>query len=253
MREFARQSLIVIALLQFAAPLLPLAGIGETIGARATADGIPPELPLGIFFSIWSVIFLGYLWLAIAALRSADAVSAVILTPLWLAGLGNVVWMVSAQMIGLAWLDFLLLVPILLMAWEAAQRLELIGGGGRSVDGFVAELVTGLLAGWLAVAVSISVPDVVRAVLGYGASDYVWPSLWLALVPAGGLAWLFASRFSQSWWFFVALGWGLIGVFANNWYRLETHALGLAVVSVGLYVMWRRARYGAHGAGQHAA
>lgn len=250
MRDFARKTLIVIALLQFAAPLLPLAGFGETMGVRAVEGGIPPELPLGLFFSIWSVIFLGYLWLAIAALRAPDTVSAVILAPLWLAGLGNVVWMVSAQLIGLAWLDFLLLVPILLMAWEAAQRLELTGGGGRSVNGHISELVTGLLAGWLAVAVSISVPDVVRTVFGYGASDYVWPSLWLALVPAAGLAWLFASRFSQSWWFFAALAWGLIGVFANNWFRTQTHALALAVFVFGLYVLWRRARYGAQGANQ---
>ena len=44
---------------QFFVPVLPQLGIGETIGDRAVADGIPPELPLGVFFSIWGVIFIG--------------------------------------------------------------------------------------------------------------------------------------------------------------------------------------------------
>ena len=242
-----RPLLLIVALAQFLAPLLPLAGIGETVGTRATADGVPPELPLGIFFSIWSVIFLSYLAVAVLHFRAPDHKTERIAGPLALAGIGNVIWMISAQMIGLVWLDFLLLLPIAFFAWEAAYRLdrtETYDGTGRSI---VCGVLVGLLAGWLSVALSISVPDVARSMLGQSVSDVVWQSLWLALVPAVCLAFVFANYVSRNGWYFVALGWGLLGIAVNNWSRLGTHALAIATVVVGVYVLFRRIRFGARG------
>ena len=239
--------LLLAAVGQFFAPLLPLAGIGETIGARAVADGIPPELPTGIFFSIWSVIFIGYLGIAILHLRRPDNGSRVVAGPLALAGLGNIIWMVSAQSFGSVWLDFLLLLPIGFFAWEAAYRLDRTGtydGTGRSV---LYGVTVGMLAGWLTVAVSISVPDVGRALLGRAASDAVWQSLWMALVPATILATVFANYVSRNGWYFVALGWGMLGIVVNNWWRLETHALAIAAALIGAYILFRRVRFGARG------
>lgn len=253
MSNLARIALIPVAILQFLVPVLPAIGFGETLGMRAIAQGFPPELPLGVFFSIWGVIFSGYLALAVVANLKPAHVDNRLAGPLVFAGLGNVTWMLSAQLLGLVWLDFLLLIPILLFAWEAAYRLDVIGGFDGTGRRLLACLVVGLLAGWLSVAISISLPDVARWLLGRDVTDMVWHSLWLALVPAGLLAWLFARKVSRSLWYFVALGWGLSGIVANNWLRTETHALAIAAFVVGWIVIGRRLRYGASGSAATAA
>lgn len=239
--------LLLVAIAQFCAPLLPAMGIGQSIGDRATAAGLPPELPTGIFFSIWGIIFLGFLGIAVLSLLRRSYPIQKIAMPLALAGLGNVIWMISAQSLDLSWLNFVLLIPILLCIWEAAHRLDRIGGFDGTPISLLLCLTIGLFAGWISIAVSISVPDLVRGILGRGASDFVWQSLWLALVPALVLAWLFASRVSRNFWYFVALAWGLTGIIVNNWFRLETHALALAVTALGAYALFRRVRFGAKG------
>ncbi len=239
--------LLLVALAQFVAPLLPVLGFGQSIGARAVADGIPPELPVGVFFSIWSVIFIGFLVVAVRHWRKPDHVTRQLAAPLTLAGSGNVLWMVSAQSIGSVWLDLALLFPIGFFAWEAAYRLDRTGAYDGTMRSIVCGLTVGLLAGWLSVAISISLPDAGRALLGRGPSDAVWQSLWMALVPAVMLAIVFANYVSRNGWYFVALAWGLLGIIVNNWSRLGTHALALATAVVGAYVIFRRVRFGASG------
>ena len=238
---------LLIAIAQFLVPLLPQIGIGETIGARAVADGIPPELPTGMFFSIWGVIFFGLLAIAFLNISEPDVATERIAPPLALAGLGNIVWMLSAQSLGYAWLDFLLLLPIAVFTWQAAylhDRASLYDGTLRSVLNAV---TIGFFAGWLTVAISISVPDVGRWLLGRGPSDAVWQSLWMTLVPAIIMALVFANYISRNGWYFVALGWGLTGIIVNNWLRLEIHALAIATAVIGLYLLFRRLRFGARG------
>ena len=94
-------------------------------------------------------------------------------------------------------------------------------------------------------AVSISIPRIIRLVRGLEPTDQVWVSLWLALLPAGLMAWAFASRTSRSLWFLAALGWGLTGIAINNWTRTGMHWLAIVTVLAGLYIMWRRLAYGA--------
>ncbi len=247
MNPISKLLLLLAAIAHFIAPALPAFGIGESVGSRAVADGIPPELPPGLFFTIWSVIFLGFLVIAILHLRSPDHATEQIAMPLALAGFGNVLWMLSAQSIGSVWLDFLLLLPILGFSWLAAQRLDQTGaydGTGRSL---LYGLTVGLLAGWLTVAVSISVPDVGRMLLDRGTTDNVWQSLWMALVPATLLAYVFANHVSRSGWYFVALGWGLLGIVVNNWDRLGTHWLAIVAAFIGFNILYRRMRFGARG------
>lgn len=247
MSAHTRYGLLIIALAQFAAPLLPRFGFGESIGARALADGIPPELPPGIFFAIWGVIFVGYLAIAVRNFHAPGPVGDRISAPLALAGLGNVIWMVSAQSVGSVWLDFLLLLPIGFFAWETAHRLDQADSYDGTARSVLYGATVGLLAGWLTVAVSISLPDLVRDLLGRGPSDAPWQSLWLTLVPAVILAIVFANYVSRSGWYFVALGWGILGIVVNNWARLGTHALAIAAALVGAYILFRRMRFGARG------
>ncbi|MEM5516007.1 hypothetical protein WNY37_03530 [Henriciella sp. AS95] len=234
--------LLITAILQWTAPLLPLFGLGETVGRRATGEGIPPEIPLGIFFSIWSVIFLAYLVFALLAVFKPTYLEQRLTPPLLIAGAGNVVWMLSAQFFGNDWVNFLLLMPILVFAWESAFRLHRMGGWDGTGRRFLAALLTGLLSGWIAVAISISVPGLVRDLRGLQETDQVWISLWAALVPAAILAWAFARYVSRGWWFYVAFSWGLTGVVLNNWLRTGTHLLAIAAAIAGLYILWRRLR-----------
>ena len=238
---------LVVVLAQFLVPVLPAFGVGTTIGERAVAEGIPPELPTGVFFSIWGVIFLGLVLTAALHLRAPSYTSDRIAAPLTLAAFGNLLWMLSAQSLGWVWLDLLLLLPIAFFTWEAAYRLDRAGSFDGTARSILHGLTVGLFAGWLTVAISISVPDVARWVLGRGASDAVWQSLWLTLVPASVLAFVFANYVSRNGWYFVALAWGLFGVVVNNWARLGTHALAIAAACVGLYILLRRIRFGASG------
>ena len=237
--------LLIVALAQFLVPLLPALGLGETIGARAETGARPPELPPGVFFSIWSAVFVTYLIFALLAVLKPTYLEQHLGPPLMLAGLGNVIWMLSAQFFGWQVLDFVLLLPILFFAWMSARRLHLMGGFDGTWQRLNAALLTGLFSGWIAVAVSISVPATYRALAGFGPTDTVWVSLWLALLSAGGLAWFFASRISASIVFFLALAWGLTGVATNNWYMTGMHWLTVVTCLVGAFILWRRARYGA--------
>ncbi len=238
---------VLVAIAQFFVPVLPQFGLGEAIGDRAIAEGIPPELPVGLFFSIWGVIFTGLLITALVNLRAPDAASERLAAPLALAALGNIVWMVSAQSIGSVWLDFLLLLPIAFFTWEAAYRQDRTGRFDGTWRTVLYGLTVGLFAGWLTVAISISVPDVGRWVLGRGVTDAVWQSLWMTLIPAAGLAFVFANYVSRNGWYFVALAWGLTGVVVNNWARIGTHGIAIAAAIVGLYILFRRIRFGARG------
>ncbi|MEO1553022.1 MAG: hypothetical protein AAFR82_03745 [Pseudomonadota bacterium] len=232
---------------QFFVPLLPQFGIGTSIGDRAVAYGIPPELPTGIFFSIWGIIFLGLVATAWLHMRAETHASRRIAPPLMLAAFGNLVWMLSAQSFGQVWLDFLLLLPIAFFTWEAAYRLDRTGAYDGTLRSILHGLTVGLFAGWLTIAISISVPDLARWMLGRAPTDHVWHSLWLALIPAALLAFAFANHVSRNGWYFAALAWGLLGIVVNNWTRLGTHALAVAAVVVGLYILLRRIRFGARG------
>ncbi len=242
MSNFARLALLPIAILQIAALVWSILGTGEP-----TSSFFPPERVLPIFQSIWGAIALLYLAFAVVANLKPEHVADRLSAPLALAGLGCVVWMVSAQMFSLAWLEMLILIPVLLCAWEAAYRLDVIGGFDGTGRRLLTCTLVGLLAGWLVITFATSLPEFGRSLLGRGVTDAVWHSLWLALIPIAALAWLFASKVSRNVWFFTALGWGLLGIAANNWLASETHGLAIAAIIVAWIVLGRRLRYGASG------
>lgn len=237
--------LLIIAVLQWTAPLLPLLGLGQTIGEQAVEGGRAPELPPGVFFSIWSVIFLAYTVFALSALLRPTYLERHLSLPLLVAGAGNVTWMIAAQSIGNDWLNFIILLPILLFAWEAAHRLHRMGGFDGTGRRFNAAALTGLLSGWASVAISISLPGLVRDIQGAGPTDHVWISLWIALITAGTLAWAYSVRVSRGLFYFIALSWGLIGIVINNWYLTGLNWLAIAAALSGAFILWRRFKGGA--------
>lgn len=217
--------LLLGAVQPLAGALAPAFGIGTPIGA-ATAGTSAPEQPMAAFFGIWTVIFAGYAALGANGLVRPDTWPRAVGLPLALAGAGNIVWMLSAQLVAWQPLDFLLLFPILFFAWQAARAAATAASGPRSLGIMLAEATSGLLAGWVPVAIAISIPLTIRSLTWLGPSDFPWPMFWTTILTAGALAWLFTARISKALWYFVATGWGLLGIAFHNWLETGMHLIG---------------------------
>jgi tryptophan-rich sensory protein len=224
---------LVIAVLQpLAGGFSNFTGLGQSIGARAREDGIPPELPPGIFFSIWSVIFLLYAACAVMSFRAKPG-SALDRAgvPLIVAGLGNMSWMLSSQLIGSRALDLVLILALLGVSLWALRRGQ---GGERSL---LVDAETGLLAGWLTAASAISFAPVGRLILDHGVTDAVWgySALTAAAAFAGFLlCWQVVAR---NVFYLVALGWGLAGLALNNLERTGLDLIGWTFAALILLVL----------------
>lgn len=243
-----RKLLLPIAIVQLLSAYLPTAlDIAPSIGERAIADGIPPELPLGIFFAIWGPIFLAYIGFAIYAWRNETELTRRLSRPLALVGLGTAIWMPVQQIIGNPVLDLLTLLPIGWAAWLAAHRFDTMRGLGGSIIKWTADVLTGLLSGWLTVAIAISVPRAGRYMLGQGPTDSEWISLWSVLGVISTATWVYKNRISRTIWYYVAAGWGLLGIVMNNWLRTDFGYFLWITLFFGLWLIYRRWSTGAIG------
>lgn len=189
------------------------------------------------------MIFAAYGAFGLAGLIAPQRWPRPLARPLILAGAGNIVWMLAAQLIVFQPLDFLLLFPILAAAWWAAREAEKLRAPGRPLVLHLGEAASGLLAGWLSVAVSISVPLTIRSLTPIAPTDFPWPMFWSALLPAAFFAWLFTRRISRSLWYFAAASWGILGIAFHNWYETGMHLIGhVALGFLLLVLLWRLTR-----------
>ena len=247
MKSYLPRALLVLGLLQpLTGALAPALGIGTPIG-NATRSLGAPEQPLPFFFSVWSIIFAAFLLFAWNSYSRREPWMLRVGSPLALAGLANVVWMLCAQLIVSQPVDFVLLFPIMAFSWIAAARFDQLRGMGGSPEKLVADAATGLLAGWILVAVGISVPLLIRQIMGYGPTDLPWQMLWCTLGPVAFGAWVFARYVSRSLWFFAALAWGLLGIIANNWIDTGMNWLAIMTGVSGVLVLSLRLLRGADG------
>jgi len=243
--------ILLLAVLQpLTGALAQLTGLGTPIGS-ATAGIEAPEQPLPAFFAIWGAIFLAYAGFGLVGLlRPADWYPKPG-WPLLIAGVSNVIWMLSAQLVAYQPLDLILLSPVLAAAWIAAARLDALRPAGPALTFRIADMATGLLAGWVTVAVAISVPLTIRSFTGLGPTDFPWPMFWTAFFSAAIAARIFASRISRSLWFFAALGWGLAGIILNNWIQSGMHGIalmgGLGAATILLLRVTRGAKHSRSG------
>ena len=244
----ARFLLLPIAMLQLLAAYLPGTLGAPSIGERATADGIPPELPLSIFFAIWGVIFLAYLVFGVYALRNDTELSRRLSGPLVAGGVATAVWMVVQQMIGHPVLDFFLLGPLVWYSWLAAFRFDRMRGLGGSPIKWTSDVLTGLLSGWATVAVAISVPRAGRYVLNQGPTDSEWIAFWSVLLTISMATWVYKDHISRTYWYYWAAAWGLLGILLNNWLRTGFGYFGWITLFFGAWLIYRRLTTIAYGA-----
>lgn len=247
--DVMRTLLIFIAFGNFVVAAVPrAAGWVDSVGARAMAGGIRPELPPGLFFAIiWNIIFLLYLAHAVTSWRRGSFADQQILGRLVGVGGSIIVWMIAAQFVLNIWLDLVLLFPVLFLAWSCSYLLDQMGGFDGTGEKLVLCAFTGLLSGWITTAVSISIPEATAHVLDHGPSDYVWRYIWLTFICAGIFAFIFARWISRSLWYFVGLGWGIAGVATNNLVRLDFPLLGYFAVAAGGFIIYMRLVSGARG------
>ncbi|MFN7054993.1 hypothetical protein [Hyphomonas sp.] len=226
-----------------AGALAPAFGIGTPIGAATSGQDMPDQ-PLPAFFSIWSVIFAAYIAFGAAALIRPPAWLTRFGLPLLAAGLLNILWMLTAQLVVYQPLDFLILFPILAASWTAARIAARINAGGeRSLAFRFAEAASGLLSGWISVATAISVPLTIRSLTTIGPTDHAWPMVWTTLLTAGALGVLYTRFISPALWFFAAAGWGLLGIAMHNWLETGMHLIGhVAAGYLVLLLVWRLTR-----------
>lgn len=243
-----RYALLPIAALQLLAAYLPRQLGFPSIGVRAIEDGIPPELPLGIFFAIWGIIFLAYTSFGIYALRNDTELSRQLSAPLAYTGLLTAIWMPVQQIIGHPVLDLVLLAPIVCFTWIGAYRFDTMRGLGGSPIKWTADVLTGLLSGWLVVATAISVPKAGRYLLDQGPTDSEWISFWSVLAVISVATFYYKRLISRSHWYYWAAGWGLLGILLNNWLRTGFGYFGWITLFFGLWLVYRRYSRGAEGA-----
>lgn len=222
--------------------LSPVFGIGTPIGdASASTDA--PEQPLPAFFSIWALIFLAYAGFGLAGILRPAAWYPKVAWPMLAAGLANIVWMLSAQLIVSQPLNFLLLAPIFAGAWIASAQVDALRPSQTGLTLKVADAASGLLAGWISVATAISVPLTIRTFTGLAPTDFPWPMFFITFAVACAASFFFATRVSRSLWFFAALGWGFLGVVLNNWLRTDMHLIaGIAALGTATILILRVTR-----------
>ena len=250
MIKFQSRLLLFLAILQFATPALPALGLGQSVGSNVLENGVLPEVPPGIFFAIWGVIFTGFFLTSLRFAVAPGHESVRLTLPLSICALGNIVWMLNAQFYGSVVASAVILWPTVLASWLAAYRLDRMGGFNGTLTRLLACAATGLLAGWLTVATGISLPAVARLYAGWGPTDEVWLALWIALVPTASMALAFPAFISRSLWFYVALLWGLVGIIITNWAVMELHGLALATASATSLLLALRIGRRAAGSGR---
>lgn len=213
----------------------------------------PSDQPISGAGYIWVLIGglgLGFAW--IAAQRSEMGWTQQIRAPLLLAGGLLLVWGILLPRIGARFalspiVSFALLFGAILPIWRSAGRLQSVCMMGGSTLKTLADALTGLLSGWLAVLVATAIPQIIRAHTNISTTDFPWLLLWSALVPLLVLTYVFSRFISHSLWYYAALIWGLGAIALNNWAVTGTHWLGHIVSFLAIIILYLRLTRGAKG------
>lgn len=213
----------------------------------------PSDQPIRGAGNIWTLIAmlgLGFAWSA--AQRSEAGWTRQILAPLLLATVMLLFYGLSFLFTGAdfalsAIISVIFLIGAILPIWRGAARMQSIRMMGGSPPKSLADALTGLLSGWLAVLVATTIPQIIRAYSNIGTTDFPWPLLWSALIPLFILTYIFTRFISNSLWYYAALIWGLGAIALNNWLITGTHWLGHIVAVLAIIILYLRLTRGAKG------
>ena len=228
--------------------MAPVFGIGHSM-AEMSARSQTPVTPAGYAFSIWFVIFaLGIawgIWQVLPANREAPLARR-LGWPLAAAFACSNLWMLLAAFTENGWhLVAILLLMVLasLTAFFIARR----DSGPGAVDRWLIRPFTGLMAGWVSIALfaNIAGAAMVSGLFPPGDTAASLGAVFV-LLAAGGLALgvLWASRGSV--WYAAAVAWALLGIILANTVERDLRLLpslaALALLVVVIALAWQRGR-----------
>jgi hypothetical protein len=195
-------------------------------------------VPAGYVFSIWGVIYLGWVLYAVYQALSAQADNAVLnrIAPYyWLTSLANSAWILLWHYEQFVWTlpAMLVILGALIVIYTTLKRTEEFNAGGKL---WFVTVPFSLYLGWISVATVANVSQLLVYLgwNGWGISPEIWTMIMLLVASALGIA--MALRFSAA-----AYGLVLVWAFYGIAYKHPDIALvansayiGIALVAAGI-------------------
>ncbi len=226
----------LLAIFQVAATLLPSVGIGEPIGDRSDVARTLIT-PAGWAFSIWGPLFAGSVAYAIYQVMSAQRYNGLLARIAWASAgafLGNGLWALYAQFLGLSAGSVLIIVFTLLCLLHVYRTFTVAREPFTRAEQILVVLPLSALTAWLTAA---TIVNIAASLKYHGVHAGAWaPAVAAGIVVLGGLI---AS--SAVWkgrgnpWYAGVFLWALAGILAAGG---RDHAgVGVAVFAAALLVI----------------
>lgn len=241
----ARTIVLLCALAQIAAALLPAMGIGTPVGERS--DAVQTLItPAGWAFSIWGALYFGSLAFALLQFTAEGRDSALFAALRWPAAgafLGNALWATWVQLNDIDAVSTLIIVGSLVSILITYRRIAAWTAPFSAVERWGAVLPLSALAAWLTAASIVNVAATLRY-YGVDAAPDVAPIVSAAIVVVGGLIAAAAlARGTGNPPFALVFLWALAAIFAAGGQQANAVAVAAAIsallVIIGALLGWR--------------
>lgn len=243
--DSSRAIVLLCALAQIGAALLPAMGIGTPVGERS--DFVQTLVtPAGWAFSIWGALYFGSLVFAALQFTAAGRESALFAALRWPAAgafLGNALWATWVQLNDIDIVSTLIIFSSLISILIAYRRIADWPAGFTGAERWGAVLPLSALAAWLTAASIVNVAATMRF-YGVNAEPEAAPLISAAVVVVGGvIAAAALSRGKGNPPFALVFLWALAAIYAAGGQQASAvaAAAGIAAILVllGLYLGWR--------------
>ena len=241
----SRTVVLLCALAQIGAALLPAMGIGTPVGERS--DAVQTLItPAGWAFSIWGALYLGSLVFALLQFTASGRDSALFAALRWPAAgafLGNALWATWVQLGDIDAVSTLIIFGSLVSILIAYRRIAAWTAPFSAAERWGAILPLSALASWLTAASIVNVAATLRY-YGVDAAPDVAPLISAAIIVVGGLIAATAlARGKGNPPFALVFLWALAAIFAAGGQEAAAVAVAAAIaailVLIGISLGWR--------------
>ncbi len=241
----ARIVVLLCALGQIGAALLPAMGIGTPVGERS--DAVQTLItPAGWAFSIWGALYLGSMIFSLLQFTAAGRDSALFAALRWPAAgafLGNALWATWVQLGDIDAVSTVIIFGSLVSILIAYRRIAAWTAPFSAAERWGAILPLSALASWLTAASIVNVAATLRY-YGVDAAPDVAPLISAAIIVVGGLIAATAlARGKGNPPFALVFLWALAAIFAAGGQEAAAVAVAAAIaailVLIGISLGWR--------------
>jgi hypothetical protein len=235
-----RVVILALAVLQIVVTFLPSFGIGEPIADRSDA-ATTLITPAGWAFAIWGPLYFGSIVYALYQLLSKSRGLLLAQIGWWSAGafLGNAIWALYTQFLGLSAGSALIIVATLLCLLHVYRVFAAAGQPFTAAERFLVVLPLSALAAWLTAATIVNVAATLKY-YGVDASEAA-PLVAAAVIITGGIiAAVAVWRGRGNPWYALVFTWALAAIYSAGG-ELETEvrlaaagALLLVAIAAGV-------------------